>query len=478
MTETKLKFSEIAGFSPKQSEASKMLNRFKFLLYGGAMFGGKSYWLRWQLLKLLLKWGAKGYKNVRVGLFSEDYPTLKDRQLCKVKFEFPEWLGKYKEQDHEFVLAPEYGSEVLCFRNLDDPAKYASAEFAAIGVEELTKNPRETFTALRHRLRWTDRDSGDIFEDCKFIAVTNPGDIGHGWVKDLFIDHVYDENETEADLFGFIQALATDNPFLSKSYQNTLDSLPEEQRKAFRDGSWNVFKGQFFKEFRATLHNIRFYNPTKLDQVFASMDWGLSPDAFSYHLHAVKKVKYLDARKEIKTFDRIITFAELYGRDKLPNKWSPEIKAAEKGNEPYYRYADPSAGNKHPFATVKEDSGTSVLEEFDKEGLNFIRANNDRKQGYQSMHQWMSIAPDGLPYWQITDACPQLLKQLPAAIYDPNNSFLIKEGGEDHAIADCRYFLISRPFNIIVIKEKMIEGSSDWYDLMEKKQFQTEQVYV
>ena len=51
---TKINFSEIVNFTEKQDEANEALKKFKFVLYGGAMGGGKSYWLRWELVKLLL----------------------------------------------------------------------------------------------------------------------------------------------------------------------------------------------------------------------------------------------------------------------------------------------------------------------------------------------------------------------------------------------------------------------------------------
>jgi len=94
-----------------------------------------------------------GKKGIQVGLFCEDYPTLQDRQLSKLKFEFPEWLGTYSDKTHNYTVKSEYGGGVIAFRNLDEISKYKSAEFAMIGVDELTQNPEEIFTFLRTRLR-------------------------------------------------------------------------------------------------------------------------------------------------------------------------------------------------------------------------------------------------------------------------------------------------------------------------------------
>ena len=44
-----------------------------------------------------------------------------------------------------FRLHAQYGGGVLALRNLDDPNKYQDTRFAAIGIDELTKNPERTF---------------------------------------------------------------------------------------------------------------------------------------------------------------------------------------------------------------------------------------------------------------------------------------------------------------------------------------------
>src|SRR6202030_21006 len=94
-----------------------------------------------------------GLRNVRVGLFCEDYPTLEDRQISKIRYEFPDWLGSLYRRAGALncVLRDQWAGGAICLRNLDDPKKYVSAEFAAIAVEELTLNPLSVFNDLRFR---------------------------------------------------------------------------------------------------------------------------------------------------------------------------------------------------------------------------------------------------------------------------------------------------------------------------------------
>lgn len=271
ITET-IKFKELANFTPKQWQAREAMKQYKYFLYGGAKGGGKSRWLRWQLLELLLKSFAKGFTNVKAALFCEDYPTLKDRQVNKIEVEFPHWLGRLggdQINGLSFKLNPEYGSGVLMLRNLDEPSKYDSAEFAFIGIDELTKNDEKTFTQLRTILRWTG------IEQVKLIAGTNPGGVGHNWVKKYFVNKEYPETEKEKERFGFLQALVTDNPYNSLEYVQQLDSIPDERlRRAYRDGDWDVFEGQYFGEWERNVHVIDLFMPVPGAKIYLEMDYG------------------------------------------------------------------------------------------------------------------------------------------------------------------------------------------------------------
>lgn len=208
--------------------------RFKFVLFGGSVGSGKSYWLRWMMVYWLMYYYEKyDIKGVRAGLFCEDYPSLNDRHLTKIKYEFPEWLGTYNGSRKEFVLSPEYGGGIIAFRNLDEPAKYLSVEFAVIGIDEVNRNPKTTFDFLRSRHRWPG------IPDVKFLAGCNP--LGEAWVKNMWVKRMFPPNEKEQYEFVFVPALPTDNPHLPEEYYKALESMPENQRRAYLEGDWDAF---------------------------------------------------------------------------------------------------------------------------------------------------------------------------------------------------------------------------------------------
>lgn len=249
-TDEIVKFSELAKFLPKQKDAQEASKRFKFVLYGGSLGSGKSYWLRWMMIYWLIKMYSKyNLKGIRAGLFCEDYPSLNDRHLSKVKYEFPTWLGKYNEAKHEFTLALEYGSGVIAFRNLDDPEKYLSVEFAIMGVDEINRNSLVTFRELRKRLRWAG------IKDVKFLAACNPR--GEAWVKNMWVKRMFPPEENEQYEFVFVPALPSDNPYLDASYWKSLESLPEAERKAFLEGDWDSFDDSMDEKGYIRLMNDR-----------------------------------------------------------------------------------------------------------------------------------------------------------------------------------------------------------------------------
>lgn len=267
-----VKFSELCGFQPKQLEATEKSDLYQYFLYGGTRGPGKSYWLRWHMLRMLMRLAGQGVRNATVGLFCEDYPSLTERQTNKIAMEFPEWLGRLRDTKAKgfgFHLSPTYGGGFLALRNLDDPSKYQSAEFAGMGIDEITKNPEKTFDILRGSLRWRG------VKKPRFVAATNPGGIGHSWVKRLWIDRDFPERYQKLkDEFYFLAALPDDNKYLDESYWDMLESLPDGLKAAWRYGEWDVFEGQFFSEFRRDKHLVDGYKINPAFTTIGGLDYG------------------------------------------------------------------------------------------------------------------------------------------------------------------------------------------------------------
>jgi phage terminase large subunit len=207
--------------------------------------------LRWACIYWLIRW-FKDYnkRGIVAGLFCETFRDLEDRQIVKAKEEFPNWLGRWSGYD--FILSDSLGGGMICFRNLDDPTKYRSVEYALMAVDEITLTKPDTFEYLVFsRLRWPG------IERTKFMAATNPGGISHLYFKCLWIDREFPERMRHLEhQFKYIKALPTDNPYNTKSYFEKLKALEPNLRRALLEGDWNSFTGQVFGEFRTDIHVV------------------------------------------------------------------------------------------------------------------------------------------------------------------------------------------------------------------------------
>lgn len=443
-----INWSEMVHFNDKQKEAEQAVKKYKYILYGGAMGGGKSYWLRWMMIKLLLQWHERTkLKGVRVGLFCEDYPNLKDRHISKMNYELPSWLGTLNKGDSEYVLRPEYGSGVIAMRNLDDPAKYASSEFAAVGVDELTKNQKIVFDMLRTRMRWPG------IADTKFLAGTNPGSIGHGWVKQQWMDKIFDPNEREADSFHYIRAVAGDNKAnLDDNYFKQLEGLPEELRKAYLEGDWNLFAGQYFSEWREHIHVVDAFDIPDTWRKFGGYDHGRAkPACFKWYA--------ID-------FDgHVWVYRELYvNKEDGSSRWEAEDIAQEvlQITTQAKERLDYVVADSAIFSQI--GTGETIGEIFMKNGVgkaegevktkrhgtircgaipNLVPSHKDRIAGWAIMHQYLYHDQHTPPKMHYFKNCYDSIRTIPTLVYDEHRAEDLDSDGEDHAADVDRYVLQS-----------------------------------
>jgi phage terminase large subunit len=412
---------------PSQARLADAMYDRKYILFGGAAGPGKSYGLRWSAVELLMYWAAQGHRGVRVGLFCEDYPTLKDRQISRMQREFPPWMGYLKETKEEgfaYHLYPDWGGGVIALRNLDDPAKYASAEWAAEFIDELTKNPRQMFDDLRFRLRWPG------IEHNPFVAGSNPGSIGHAWVKKLWVDRDFtgDDERLNPDDFLFIPARAGENPYLPQSYWKTLNSLPTAMRRAMLEGDWNVFEGQVFSEWRNELHTCEPFRVPADWTCWVSIDYGFAAPFCALWW----------ARPPDKS--RLYIYRELYQAGWRATEQARRILALSEGQKVWKYAADPSMWQKR-----RETTGDSLADEYRQAGIKLSQANNDRMAGLNAIREalnWKEL-PNGRlikpPRLQVFNTCRNLIRTLPGLPYDSIKVEDVDTDAEDHAFDAARY---------------------------------------
>lgn len=416
----------LANFTPKQTEAWQALMDYDYLLYGGGRGGGKSYLLRWAMLLYLEKiYRTTGIKNVKVAIFCEDYPTLKDRQITWIESEFPSWCGSIKSTKSDglgFHLHPDLGSGIILLRNLDKPDKYKSSQWAAIAVDELTQNPYEVFAKLLGSKRWP----GLGFT--KFIGTTNPGGIGHLWVKDAWIDRTFighPELKKKADQFHFVPALLDDNPYLPPEYRVELEMQEEKIKRAWLYGDWNVFEGQVFTEWNPDLHICRPFEIPDYWIRRRAIDWGWA-----------KPWCCLWSATDPDT-GRTFIYREAYGTGLTDERQAQIIKQHSEGEQFKVSFGDPSMWQRKNVMGIV----SSAADEYSRGGVRLTAGDNDRMSGKRKVHRALANLPDGLPGLVVFDTCKNLIRTLPALPYDETYVEDIDSEAEDHAYDALRYLL-------------------------------------
>jgi predicted phage terminase large subunit-like protein len=136
--------------------------------------------------------------------------------------------------------------------NEKDKYRYQGAEFQYIGCDEATQFTETQYTYLFSRLRRL--EGSDI--PIRFRAASNPGGVGHEWVKNRFITYKDEQGNIinpQEDLSKrgrfFVPAKIEDNPYLDKdAYIESLEELDPVTQAQLRDGNWDIqAKGEMFK---------------------------------------------------------------------------------------------------------------------------------------------------------------------------------------------------------------------------------------
>lgn len=320
------------------------------------------------------------------------------------------------------------GSRVILggFENDKDIDKYTGIQYDVIVVEERNQLMGDKIIKLQGSLR-----SNKPNWRARMYSSFNPGNVGHSDVRQTFVVPYQNKQETKTR---FIPSTFRDNPFLKKEYIDYLNSLPEALRKAWRDGNWDVFAGQYFTEWNTNWHVIEPFPIPSTWRRFRAYDHGRNAPACC-------KWYALD-------YDgRVYVYRELYVRGLNVDQIAQKINVMSGSEEYEYSVADPSIFAKTGF--VDQSGGQTLAESFARHGVTFIPASNRRIDGWNLMHQYLhweeaeSLKPAKLPKMVYFNTCFDSIRTIPLLIHSELKPEDLNTNNEDHA-ADCdRYFLLS-----------------------------------
>ena len=421
---------------PNEKQARALKETHRYVGYGGARGGGKSWFVRWKAVLLCLN-----YPGIKVLITRKTYRELLNNHITPLQGILGE-AAVYNKSDKCFLFPN--GSTIwfgYCAAD-SDLDQYQGAEYDIWFADEAGQFQELWLKTIDACIR-----GANSFPKRTYYTL-NPGGPSHSYFKRLFVDRRFLEDEHGED-YAFIQAKVTDNKALMKyqpEYVRSLEKLPPKLRKAWLEGCWDIFEGQFFEDFfdrpehygdRRFTHVIDPFPIPESWKIYRSFDWGYNRP-FSCGWWAVDG-------------DGVVyRFLELYGCTGNPNegvKWTPEQvfgKIARMERE------HPDLAGRHIVgiadpAIWDAQTGVSLAETAAKQGVYFYPGDNKRIPGWMQVHYRLSFDREGFPLLYVFSSCRAFIRTLPLLQYDTQNPEDLDTDGEDHVADETRYFCMARP---------------------------------
>ena len=369
--------------------------RVKYICFGGARGGGKSWCTQRKSVG-----GCLRYPGLRVLIVRRRYEDLENsviEPICKL-------VDKDVAVFHASKRVLEFcNGSYIRFGNMESydsavAGKYQGQEYDWIFLEEATQFTEQEFRGLAACCRGASKFPKRVY------MTANPGGVGHNWVKRLFIERDFLPMENPED-YRFIKATVEDNVDLlegSPDYVNALELLPEDIRRAHRYGDWDALSGGYFPEFSRRTHVVADFPVPKGWTKYRAFDYGL--DLFACLWIAVDYNGRYYVYREFAESGLIVSQAARAALAVTTDK--------EKIS---YTIAPPD------MWSTQKDTGKTMAQVFLENGLDLVRANNSRVQGWMALKELMKPMADGRPGLLVFESCRGLIDDLMAIQHDEKN---------------------------------------------------------
>ena len=370
-----------------------------------------------------------------------DHPLYRALVLRKTAEDLSDWLDRagrmYASLGGEVKGQPariEFPSGAIIrtghLKDRKSYEKYLGHEYQIILIEELTQVPEEKYYI---QIIGSCRSTVDGLVP-RVFCTTNPGGVGHGWVKRRFVDPAPWGTPFLAKDTGrwriFIHATVDDNPTLLEKdpgYIQYLDALKlsdEDLWKAWRYGDWDVFAGQVFREWMHKDHvQPKFGWSLDACSKIISFDWGYNaPGCAMWIAQAPENAQGVVHRH---------VYRELYLNRQTPKDWAKLIRTITAVEPVDYMVL--------PHDCFSSDKGEQTIAEIIQEvgQVTVIRGNTLGKGARLNRkaitHQNLAIAEDARPVMTVHPNCKNLIRTLPELVYSEISPEDVDTDGEDHA---------------------------------------------
>lgn len=446
---------------PNEKQKLFLKDHHRHVGYGGARGGGKSWAVRTKATLLSTK-----HAGIRILIMRQTYPELQRNHIIQFRAMLVPDYASYNNTEKQLKFKNGSVIDFQYCKNDADLDRLQGAEYDVIFIDEATNFSEYQLKAIAACCRGVNDFPKRIYYTC------NPGGQGHSYIKRIFIDRNYDEGEDPED-YSFTQALVQDNTALQEAdpnYVKFLEALPPKLKEAWLYGSWDMFQGQFFEEFRDDpvhyedrkwTHVIEPFDIPPGWKIYRSYDFGYSKP-FSCAWWAID-------------YDgRMYRILELYGCTGIPNegvKWSPDKQFAEirkvEDQHPYLKgktirgVADP--------AIWASDTGESVNDVALRYRIYFEKGDHERIAGWMQMHYRFAFDENGYPMMYIFKNCRAFIRTIPLLMYDEVKVEDLDTELEDHVADETRYMCMSRPIKPVIAKKNIRSEDDPLNQRVERK---------
>ena len=391
-------------------------------------------------------------------LVRRTFPQLERNLKPECMKLYKSYGARWQERNHCFVFPS--GAKVYLVHCQDRKAldNYIGGNYHFLGIDE----------ANQFRESWIDelstcvRSSNPELKP-QICLTSNPGNIGHIWLKKKFVDRckpvpdgemIFNEEfnisyqpfktaetyyDGEGVSYQYIPATVFDNPALldnDKKYVKKLKNLNPTLRAMWLEGRWDVFQGMYFDQWDEGVHVID-KNKFKYES-----DFSLNTHSFYRFYDYGTKNPFVclfavaDSEGDIIVFDEIVRtgmaaseqvkFVTEYSRDNY-NLVSDDFEMD---------IADPAFNTKH---SEKEGVLYSPKMFYSDGGIFLTMGNNDRKAGAKVVYDGLATFKNSTPRIRFTSNCTYCIETIPALPSKPNDPEDVDTDGEDHAYDGLRY---------------------------------------
>ncbi len=395
---------------------------------------------------------------------------------------FPALGGVFNKDEKQWTFP---SGATLDYRPLytgDDAGFFQGANYQRMFFEELTQLDPDLVELAMAGCRSALPIGGGYRIKAKRVATTNPGNRGHKWVKETWVDKckpvpdgdpVYLEefdltyqplkpgkvytNPDSGETYLFIPSLVFDNPHLAehdKSYIRQLLGKNEILKRMWLFGDWSVFGGQFFDCWDPEKHIIdemTFFGASheyELDEKRKMFDWSpyqlyLSNDygfaekaawacgAYAIHRDTEDIIKFAEIVKSKYTIRQQAQYTKEYFKKYYNLDAEKDFEMIIADPMSYWQRRDKAEDDFYTFANV-----------YAEEGLYLTRGYNDRVPGAEATQEALRIREDGTPRLRTLSNCEETNSSIPNLPADKHNLLDVDTTTFDHCYDEMRYFLM------------------------------------